>query len=112
MGGLLLSARRPTNRGATMADKLPNPISRELSVAFWGAIGLYRDWCRGQLEPDATLNREQISISLLCDLVQRFEDPMPDHIWRLLTATSFEELEDRSYRSGALCLARLIRERR
>jgi hypothetical protein len=96
-----------------MAEELPDPIPRELHDAFWGAIGLYRDWGRGQPEPEVSLNQKPVTISLVCDLVMQFEDPMPDELWRLLADTARGSVElDRSYGSGARCLAELIRRRK
>jgi hypothetical protein len=99
-----------------MADELPDPISRELSVAFLGAIGRYRDWCRGEPEPEVTFAQRDVSISLVRVLVMGFKDPMPDSFWDLLLAPEAgghdDSIEDRSYDSGARYLAKLISERR
>ena len=98
-----------------MADEAPGPIPRELRDAFWGSIGLYGDWGRGQPEPKATLNREPIAISMVCSLVENFAEPMPDLFWQLLSRAPGllgRMPEDQSYRSGAQFLAMLIRERK
>jgi hypothetical protein len=87
----------------------------DLRNAFWGSIGLYGDWARGQPEPKATLDREPITISMVCDLVENFVEPMPDLFWQLLSRVPgrFDRMpEDRSFRSGAKFLAKLIRERK
>ena len=100
-----------------MAEELPNraPISPALRDAFWGAIGLYGDWERRQPEPMVSLDQKPITISAICDIVGRFDDEMPEHIWRLLVYSigSFgEQPADRTFRSGARHLAKLINWRK
>ena|SRR5258708_763925 len=100
-----------------MAEQSPDPIPAELRDGFWGAIGRYKDWCRGEPEPDVSLNRQSFAISSVCDFVSKFEDPMPmpDGLWHLLATVTpgGEDLpNDRSYQSAARFLAHLIRERK
>jgi hypothetical protein len=54
------------------------------------------------------------AISVVCGLVTKFNDPMPDDIYQYLSsqAGSSGELADRSYGNGARCLAGLIRDRK
>jgi hypothetical protein len=96
-----------------MTEESPDraPISSELRKAFWGAIGLYGDWGRGQPEPTVSLNQKQVTISAVCDIVECFDDEMPEFIWLPLVCSlgSFGEMPaDRTYRSGARHLAKLI----
>jgi hypothetical protein len=71
--------------------------------AFWGAIGAYSNWRFGQPEPGVSLHREQTSISLICDLVARHDDPIPTDLWDLLVSVtrSGEAPKDQSFASGA-----------
>jgi hypothetical protein len=83
-----------------MAEELPAPIPKEYQVAFRGAIGLFRDWRRGQPGSEGSLYQKPIPISTLCDIVMTFEDPMPEDLWRLLLASagvSDKLAKDRSY---------------
>ena len=98
-----------------MAEQSPDPIPGELRDAFSNAIGQYGDWRREESEAEVSLNMQAVAISAVCELVSKFEDPMPDDLWhRLATVTpGGEDLpNDRSYRSGARFLARLIKERK
>jgi hypothetical protein len=98
-----------------MAEESPDPIPTDLCYAFWGAIGRYKDWCRGQAEPDVRLGGRDLVISAVCGLVSKFDDPMPADWWGLLASLTRnpEDLpDDRSYGSGARYLARLIKERK
>lgn len=96
-----------------MTEDLPDraPISAALRDAFWSAIGLYGEWERRQPEPRVSLNQRPVTISAICDIVECFDDEMPEHIWQLLVLSigSFgERPADRTYRSGARHLAKLI----
>jgi hypothetical protein len=104
-----------SGQGQDIAEELPDPISRDLHDAFWGAIGQYGDWCRGQAEPQVMLDRKLFAISTVCDFVSEFEDAMPTNLWHLLAKVTrgAEDLpNDKSYRSGARYLAHLIKERK
>jgi hypothetical protein len=92
-----------------------SPASKELRDAFWGAIGAYSHWRHWQPEPDVGLHQQPIAISGICDLVSRLDGPMPNSLWHHLETVTHgsEQLpEDRSYRSGARFLGRLIKERK
>jgi hypothetical protein len=94
-----------------MEQRSAEPISSELRDAFWGAIGLYGDWGRGQPEPTVSINRRPVTVSAVCEIVGCFDDEMPEHIWQLLVHSigSFgEKPADRTYRSGARHFAKLI----
>lgn len=96
-----------------MPDDLPFP--KELRDAFWGAIGAYSDWHHSQPEPEVSLYQQQNAISSICDLVTRHDAPMPDSLWlhlKVVTRGAVGLPDDRSYRSGARFLGRLIEERR
>ena len=98
-----------------MPDDLPSPIPKELRDAFWGAIGAYSHWHHRQPEPEVSLHQQPNAISWICDLVSRHDAPMPDSLWHhleVVTRGSEKLPEDRSYRSGARFLGRLINERK
>ena len=95
-----------------MPDDLPSPIPKELRDAFWGAIGAYSAWHHRQPEPEVSLYHRPTAISSICDSVSIHDGPMPDSLWlHLETVTRGSEQlpEDRSYRSGARFLGRLIK---
>jgi hypothetical protein len=97
-----------------MPDDLPSPIPKELRDAFWCAIGAYSYWHHRQPEPEVSLDQQLTSIGHICDLVSRHDGPMPDSLWQhleMVTHRSEKLPEDRSYRSGARFLRRLIKER-
>jgi hypothetical protein len=92
-----------------------SPDSKELRNAFWGAIGAYSYWRHRQPEPEVGLYQQPTAISGVCDLVSRLDGPMPDSLWHhleVMTHSSKQLPEDRSYRSGARFLGRLIKERK
>ena len=98
-----------------MPDDLPSPIPKDLRDAFWGAIGAYSQWHHRQPEPEVSLHQQPNTISWICDLVSRHDAPMPDSLWHhleVVTRGSGKLPEDRSYRSGARFLGRLINERK
>jgi len=98
-----------------MAEQSPDPITGNLRDAFSNAIGHYGDWRREESEAEVSLNMQAVGISAVCELVSKFEDPMPDDLWHRLAMVipGSEDLpNDRSYRSAARFLARLIKERK
>jgi hypothetical protein len=98
-----------------MPDELPSPISKELREAFWGAIGAYSNWHHRQPEPEVSLYDHPTAISSVCNSVSIHGGPMPDSFWLHLETVirGAEQLpEDRSYRSGARFLGRLIEMRK
>jgi hypothetical protein len=98
-----------------MPDDLPSPIPKELREAFWGAIGAYSDWHHKQPEPEVSLYQQPTAISSICDAASIPDGPMPDSLWHhleMVTRGSEQLPEDRSYRSGARFLGRLIKVRK
>jgi hypothetical protein len=65
---------------------------------------------------DVILDLKATAVSLVCDLVSQFEETMPDGLWRLLEraprSSHEDQPNDRSYRSAAEYLSRLIKERK
>ena len=98
-----------------MPDHLPSPIPKELRDAFWGAIGAYSHWHHSEPEPEVSLYQQPTAISSICDSVSLHDGPMPNSFWLHLESVTrgSEQLpEDRSYRSGARFLGRLIKIRK
>ena len=98
-----------------MHDVLPPAFPKELREAFWGAIGAYSHWHHNQPEPEVSLYLQPTTISAICDSVSKHDGPMPDSFWlhlRTVTRGAEQLPEDRSYRSGARFLGRLIKVKR
>ena len=99
-----------------MPDDLPSPIPKELRDALWDAIGAYNHWRHPrQPEPEISLYQQPIAISSICDSVSMLDGPMPESLWRhieMVTRGSEQLPEDRSFRSGARLLGRLIKVRK
>jgi hypothetical protein len=94
---------------------LPSEPPKELRNAFWGAIGAYNDWHPRQPEPEVSLHQQPTAISSICDSVRKHDGPMPNSLWlhlEMVTRGSEQLPEDRSYRSGARFLGRLIKVRK
>jgi hypothetical protein len=97
-----------------MVEESHAPIPRSLQDAFWGAIGAYSHWSRGEPEPRVSLEGQEVPIGLICDLVTRYQEAMPDNLWQLLkhvAGTTAGMPQDRSFASAARWLGRLIAER-
>jgi hypothetical protein len=99
-----------------MAEESPPSITPELRDAFEKAIFAYKDWHRGMTEPnDVSMDLKSTPVSMVLLRVSQFEEPMPDGLWNLLAMVTHggDDLpNDRSYRSAAEYLARLINERK
>ncbi len=98
-----------------MPDAMTPAIPKELREAFWGAIGAYSHWQHSQPEPKVSLRQQPTPISSICDSVSKFDGPMPGSLWLHLQTVirGAEQLpDDRSYRSGARFLGRLIKVRK
>jgi hypothetical protein len=99
-----------------MAEEAPPSITPELRDTFEQAIWAYKDWHRGMTEPnDVSMDMKPTPVSMVLLRVSQFEEPMPDRLWHLLLGapgSHGELLNDRSYRSAAEYLARLINERK
>jgi hypothetical protein len=98
-----------------MTEPPLDPIPRELRDAFPRAIGAYGNWSRSRPEREVSMDGKPVSISFVCELVSRYDDPMPEDLWRLLesvTRAVDEPPADRSYSAAAKFLGRLIQERK
>jgi hypothetical protein len=97
-----------------MTEPLIDPISRDLRDAFRRTISAYRNWSRGQPEREVSLDGKPVSMSFVCDLVSRHDDPMPEDLQRLLESVpraADGPPEDQRYSGAAKFLGRLIQER-
>jgi hypothetical protein len=91
------------------------PIPNDLRDAFWGAIGAYSNWRVGQSEPEISYQQRPVLISLVCDLVEQYEDQLPAKFWDLLTSLaprSEEPPAGHSFASGARFLQKQIGDKR
>jgi hypothetical protein len=98
-----------------VVDTSFDPIPEELRQAFDEAVGQYSYWDRGGPEPLVTLGRTPWTISAVCNLVTKFNDPMPDNVYQYLCGradSSCNLQQDRSYGNGARCLYGLIQARK
>ena len=94
------------------------PISPELAETFFEAVREYVRWTVGNPEP--TVTSYQIPISMACQRVEHFTDPLPDEVFNavcflLMGATERhlkEKLDaDRTYAGAAQCLLKLVENR-
>ena len=121
--GLVIAAGKPVGRlqqvgeiGGTMAE--PKQIPPKLADAFFDAVRAYIRWAFAAPMPTITVDQAEIPISIVCERVAIFTDPIP---WETFNALFFvastqkplrEKLgADRSYATGALCLLKLIEDR-
>ena len=99
-----------------MAEEALPSITPALRDTFEQAIFAYKDWHRGMTEPnEVSIDQKPTAVSVVLLRVSQFEEPMPDRLWHLLEGApgSHDELlTDRSYRSAAEYLSRLIKERK
>jgi hypothetical protein len=99
-----------------MAEESPPSITPELRDAFEQAMWAYKDWHRGMTEPnEVSMDLKPTAVSVVLVRVSQFEEPMPDRLWGILATVTRggDDLpNDRSYRSAAEYLSRLINERK
>ena len=86
------------------------PIPKEGIELFKKALAVFYAWIVDELneeciEPSIV---QRCSIGAACDLIQPFDDPMPENVHELLIRLAAERAvpapADRSYASGATCL--------
>lgn len=99
-----------------MVKAPPNPeVPNDLRHAFWGAIGAFSNWRPGQPEPEVSYQQRPTSISIICSLIEQYEEQMPGDLWRLLisqTRRSAEPPLDQSFSSGGKFLQEEIADKR
>ena len=89
------------------------PIPADRADAFNKAIAAFHNWTVEEtrdrlIEPGIV---QRYAISEVCDLMEVFDDPMPDNVYQFLcwlaAKHSGEAPNDRTYVSGAKCLRAL-----
>ncbi len=96
------------------------PISPRLAKEFFEAVREYIRWNLGDPEPSITVDRYVVPISLLCDRVSGFNDPLPDEVSDAMCfiidgtqAQLKKELRaERTYATAARCLLELIEDKK
>ena len=100
---------------------MTDPITGELARAFEDAVAAYENWdphFEGRRIPVGT---QFFTIEAVGDLVSKYTDPLPEHVFMQLRSYMQEEshgdliadLERRpTYDVGGACLRRLIEHRR
>ena len=98
-----------------MSDQTGDHISPELAEAFSWAVYHYRHvWTPGTPEITRKLSNGSFTMIGVCDLVDKFTDPLPDGLFDILRSethlgTDVSALDaDRTYRGGARHLRLLI----
>ena len=97
----------------------PEPISRHLRDAFYGAVQLYPNWTSLDHGPLVVVDGRRYTISGVCNLVIECNDPLPADVlgslMYFLNAGDQDLLEglakDKSYAGGARYLLELMRRR-
>jgi hypothetical protein len=93
-----------------------NPIPKDGAEAFNKALAAFYAWTAeeerdSRIEPSIV---QRYSIGAVCDLIEVFDDPMPENVYQFLIWLAGEHSvaapADRSYTSGARCL-RALRDR-
>jgi hypothetical protein len=92
------------------------PIPKDGAEAFNKALAAFYAWASeeerdSRVEPSIV---QRYSIGAVCDLIEAFDDPMPENVYQFLIWLAAEHSvtapADRSYASGAQCL-RALRDR-
>jgi hypothetical protein len=109
-----------TSRSA-MNETSPDPIPEDLSRAFREAVNLYANWTPSGPEPEVWIGGASQPVSAVSSLVEDFHDRLPDDVLDSLMLhvrdVRYTLLRQRlyarqSYAAGALCLRRLIQDRK
>jgi hypothetical protein len=98
----------------------PEPIPPNYSEAFDRAVRRYSDWSRDSPELGVTIDGKKFSMSTVCDFVSKYDDPLPDDIFRCLhsyMSAEHRDLKERlgrtpTYSTAAYCLRKLIEDRK
>lgn len=93
-----------------------HPIPKDGAEAFNKALAAFYAWTiederDSRVEPGIV---QRCSIGAVCDLIEAFDDPMPENVYQFLIWLAAEHSvtapPNRSYASGAQCL-RALRDR-
>ena len=107
--------------GTIMAEQSVETIPPDLAEAFAELVLAYNDWSPGQPEREIRIERSFFSITLICGLVERFIDQLPEDVFSKLRSYMHDipdgdlivELAvNCSYATAARCLRRMIFRRK
>jgi hypothetical protein len=105
----------------SMTESQSDPIPEDLSKAFRDTVALYATWTPSRPEPEVWIGGSSRAMSAVSELVEKFDDRLPDDLFdRLMLCVRdvrYTLLRQRlyarqSYAAGALCLRRLIQDRK
>jgi hypothetical protein len=105
----------------SMTKSRPDPIPEDLSKAFRDAVAIYATWTPSGPEPEVLFRGSFHRMSAVSELVEAFHDRLPDDQFDSLMLyvrdIRYTLLRQRlyarqSYAAGALCLRRLIQDRK
>jgi hypothetical protein len=63
---------------------MPDPIPKDLVEGFHEAVWCYHEWTPSLRESEVSINRQTYSMSAVCDLIDKFEDALPEHVIKRL----------------------------
>jgi hypothetical protein len=104
-----------------MTESQSDQIPEDLSKAFREAVALYASWTPSGPEPQVWIGGSSHPMSAVSELVEKFHDRLPDDLFDNLMIcvrdVRYTLLRQRlyarqSYAAGALCLRRLIQDRK
>jgi hypothetical protein len=93
-------------------------ISPRLAEEFFEAIRDYIRWSFGDPEPNTTIDRHLVRISLVCGRVDVFNDPLPAEVFDALEFLLIDERHkaelraNRTYATGARCFREAIEDKK
>lgn len=99
----------------------PDPIPNQLRKAFRDAVCLYADWNPALPEPEVQIGDSLHAISVVCALVEKFDDRLPEEIFERLmldmreiryTLLRQKLVAGHSYAAAGRSFLRLIEDRK
>jgi|HubBroStandDraft_6_1064221.scaffolds.fasta_scaffold59394_6 hypothetical protein len=103
-----------------MSEQSAKPIPPDFAEAFADAVLAYKNWTPEQPERLIKIGPRFYSIISVCDFLDRFTSPLPEHIYQKLRSCMHDmphgeviaDMErDSSYAAGARCLRKMIKLR-
>ena len=104
-----------------MADSSADPIPKELAEAFAHAVLAFELWhAEHEGQQISIPGRGYHSIDAVCGLVDKFTDPLPEHVLERLRSYMHDQprgdlitelLKRLTYATGAVCLRKLMGRR-
>jgi hypothetical protein len=106
--------------GAVETMEQKERIPQDLSDAFRQVVGHYSTWISSEPEITVRINNASYPMSVVCSVVVRFSDPLPEDVFDQLYGymhAQHRELKEKlgresTHSAGAYCLFRLIDERK